>query len=147
MTSKTVALVVGLGLVLLPSVSRAQVELRVRVPTIRFEVAPPLVVVQEGVQVVPDHQDEVFVSDGWYWHRAHGNWYRTRNHRGGWVVVQREYVPVPLVKIPPGKYRHHRGKGSRKMYVQTPDGQVAVVKVKDRGGRGKKEKRGKGRWR
>jgi hypothetical protein len=158
MRSKTVVLAVGLGV--LPSASEAQVEVRVRVPlpTIRFEVPPPLVVVSEGVQVVPEYREEVFAVDGWYWHRADGVWYRTRDHRGGWVVVQRDVVPVALVQIPPGKYKRHRGRGPKKVYVQEPYGRIHEMKVEDRGGgrwkdkdkdrdKGKgKEKRGKGRW-
>ena len=37
-----------------------QVQVRVTVPTVRFEVAPPMVEVQPGVLVVHDYDDEVF---------------------------------------------------------------------------------------
>lgn len=97
----------------LPKVASAQVDVRVRLPlpTIRFEVPPPLVVVNEGVEVVPDCPEEVFHRDGWYWHRTEGRWYRTRDHRGGWVFVESRQVPVVLVDIPRGKYKHHKHKG------------------------------------
>jgi hypothetical protein len=153
MTSKTVAL--ALGLVLLPAAATAQVDVRVQIPlpTIRFEVPPPLVVVQEGVQVVPDQDDEVFVADGWYWYRGHDHWYRCRDHRGRWVVVERRYVPAALVKIPPGKYKrhkphkHYRRHRHDTVYVEAPYGRWDDGKHKDRGGgRGKREKKGKGRW-
>ena len=82
-------------------------------PTIRFEVAPPLVVVSEGVQVVPDCNEEVFFQDSWYWHRNAGRWYRARDYRGGWVLVERRQVPVMLVGIPSGKYKHHKHRGGK----------------------------------
>ncbi len=149
MNSKTILLVGVLGL--LPAAAHAQVDLQVRVgvPSIRFEVPPPLVVVSEGVQVVPDYDQEVFVVDGWYWYRSRDVWYRTRDHRGGWVLVQRESVPVVLTRFRPGKYRHHHpGRGPRWVYMQEPDGRVTEVKVKGngkvkmKGGHG----RGHGRW-
>ena len=82
----------------------------------------------------------------WYWHRYRDVWYRTRDHRGGWVVAQRQYVPVMLTRFPPGKYRrHHPGNGPRWVYVQEPDGRVTEVKgngkVKVKGGN-----HGHGRW-
>src|SRR6476469_1650203 len=54
-------------------------------PIVRFEAPPPMVVVQPGVQVVRDCDDEIFFSAGWYWHPGpNGVWYRTRSYRGGW---------------------------------------------------------------
>ena len=95
-----------------PAVSHAQVDVRVQVPlpSIRFEVRPALVTVSEGVEVVPDYPEQVFYRDGWYWHHNGGRWYRMRDHRGGWVLVERRQVPVMLVGIPPGKYKHHKVK-------------------------------------
>jgi hypothetical protein len=87
---------------------RVGVDVQVPVPTIRFEVPPPLVVVSPGVRVVEDYDDEVFFSDGWYWCRREDHWFRTRDYHGGWVVVERRYVPVSLVKIPPGHYKHYK---------------------------------------
>ncbi len=83
----------------------AQVQINLPLPTIRFDVPPPLVVVTPGVQVVPDYDDEVFFSDGWYWVNRQDRWYRTRDHRGGWVVVERQYVPQTIVVLPRGKYK------------------------------------------
>jgi len=116
-----------LALWLSPAAASAQVDVQVHVaaPAIRFEAAPPLVVVEEGVQVVPDYDEEVFFVDGWYWCRSSGVWFRTRDHRGGWVVVERRYVPVALVKIPPGKYKHHK--------VKVRGEKVKEVKVKRKG--------------
>jgi hypothetical protein len=72
-------------------------------------VLPPLVVVQPGVSVVSDMDDEVFYADGYYWARQDRAWYRSRDHRRGWVVVEDRYVPAPIVRSPPGHYRRYRG--------------------------------------
>ena len=61
-----------------------------------------------GVQVVPDQEEEVYFSDGWYWARHGGRWYRTRDHRGGWVVAEEQVVPQTIVVIPKGKYKHYK---------------------------------------
>ncbi len=100
-------------LVVFPRSAVAQVNLQVQIglPTIRFETAPVLVEVSPGVQVVPEYEQEVFFVDGWYWHRSGPNWYRTQDHRGGWVVVQRREVPPTLVRIPRGKYKHYKARG------------------------------------
>jgi hypothetical protein len=68
---------------------------------------PQLVVVQPGIQVVPDQDVEVFFADGFYWTRNDGRWYRSRSHRGGWVYADRG-VPPGLQRMPPGRYRHWR---------------------------------------
>lgn len=108
------------------------VQVNIGLPTITFQVPPPLVVVQPGVQVVEDFDDEVFFTDGWYWCRRDGRWFRTKDHRGGWVVVERG-VPVALVKLPPGKYR----KWKRELREDRDDDD-------DRGkGKGKGKKKGK----
>jgi hypothetical protein len=97
---------------LLPAAAFAQVQIQIPLPTIRFEAPPPLVVVTPGVQVVPDYDDEVFFSDGWYWVNRDDRWYRTRDHRGSWVVVERQYVPRSIVVLPRGKYRRWKVHGA-----------------------------------
>jgi hypothetical protein len=87
------------------------VQVQIAVPTIRFETVPVLVEVTPGVQVVEDYDQEVFFVDGWYWYRSGPTWYRTRDHRGGWIVVHERGVPPALVRIPPGRYKHYRSKG------------------------------------
>ncbi len=73
------------------------------------EVLPPLIVVQPGVSVVRDFDQEVFYADGYYWARRDGTWIRTRDHRGNWSRVDNRYVPAPIAQAPPGRYRHYRG--------------------------------------
>jgi hypothetical protein len=72
-------------------------------------VLPPMVVVQPGVQVVEDLDEEVFFANGWYWARRDGRWYRARDHRARWMYVEPRFVPRGLRGIPPGHYRrfHH----------------------------------------
>ena len=88
-----------------PAPARAQVAVDIR---IGFPSPPPLVVVSPGVQVVQDYDEEDFFVNGWYWLRRDAAWYRTRDHRGGWVVVQPRVVPVSLIRLPPGQYKHWR---------------------------------------
>jgi hypothetical protein len=102
---KKLILSLAFGLSLVPGLAQAQVAVDVR---IRFAAPPPLVVVSPGVQVVPDYEEEVFFVNGWYWTRRDAAWYRTRDHRGGWVVVAPRVVPASLVRLPPGQYKHWR---------------------------------------
>jgi hypothetical protein len=102
---KRLILTFAFALSVVPSLARAQVAVDVR---IGFPAPPPLVVVSPGVQVVPDYGEEVFFVNGWYWLRRDAVWYRTRDHRGGWVVVPQRTVPAALVRIPPGQYKHWR---------------------------------------
>lgn len=71
-------------------------------------VLPRLVVVQPGVQVVEDLDEEVFFVDGWYWVRRGNFWYRARDHRRAWVYVEPRYVPHGIDRLPPGQYRRFR---------------------------------------
>lgn len=87
------------------SFAQVQIKIDVALPTIVFEAPPPLVVIQPGVQVVEDSDDEVFFVDSWYWVRRDGRWFRTKDHRGGWVLVEDRGVPMTIVRLPPGQYR------------------------------------------
>jgi hypothetical protein len=86
----------------------AQVQISVQLPTITFAAPPPLIVVQPGVQVVEDNDEEVFFVDNYYWVRRGPHWYRARDHRGGWVVAEGPNVPATIVRLPPGQYRHYK---------------------------------------
>lgn len=67
-------------------------------------VAPPLVVVQPGVQVVENWDEEVYFTSGWYWVRRDGGWYRARRPNARFVPCEHRVVPVALVRMPPGQY-------------------------------------------
>src|SRR3954464_2060936 len=79
----------------------AQVEVKINFPWLQ---PPPLVMVEPGIQVVPEYPEEVFFVDSWYWVRRDGRWFRARDYRGGWGYVAAP--PPALVRLPPGKYRH-----------------------------------------
>jgi hypothetical protein len=92
------------AVLLLPAAAEAQaaVDIRVNLPV----VLPRLVVVSPGVQVVPDFEEEVFLVNGFYWVRHDNGWYRSRSHRGGWMLAGPRLVPAQLGRLPPGKYKH-----------------------------------------
>ncbi len=103
-------IVLALLLPVQPQVSfGVDVNVEVPVPTVRFEVEPPLVVVAPGVVVVQDYDREVFFADGYYWTASDGVWYRTRSYRGGWVATSSRRVPVRISRVRHGSYRHFRG--------------------------------------
>jgi hypothetical protein len=88
---------------LAPSAASAQVQV-----SISFDlpaVLPALVIIEPGIQVVPQVNEEVFFVDGSYWVRRDTRWYRSPDHRSGWVAVEQRAVPARLVKYPPGQYR------------------------------------------
>jgi len=89
--------------------SQVQVQVQVPLPTVTFSVPPPLVVVQPGIQVVVDNDEEVFFTDGYYWVRRDNRWFHTRDHRGTWVLVEERGVPSGLGRLPPGQYRRFKG--------------------------------------
>jgi hypothetical protein len=107
---KRIAFLFALALSSLPAAARAQVAVRIQVA---LPAAPPLVVVEPGVQVVEDHDEEVFYSRGFYWVQRDGVWYRARGPRSSFVYVERRFVPVALVRMPEGHYRHWRREEAR----------------------------------
>ncbi len=103
---------VGLAsLIALPAF--AQVQINFPLPTITFTVPPPLVVIEPGVQVVEDSDEEVFFVSNYYWVRRGQRWYRAKDHRGGWVVVDGPRVPQALVRAPEGRYRRYKREDRR----------------------------------
>ena len=87
----------------LPSVTPADARPRIRLGL--PAVLPPLVVVEPGVRVVQDYDDEIFFVRGHYWVQRHGAWYRARDHRSTWYLVRPGRVPEQLVRYQPGQYR------------------------------------------
>src|SRR3569623_2841778 len=61
-------------------------------------VAPQLVEVEPGVQVVADYDEPVFYSDGMYWRSEGGIWYSSRYHNHAWVRVASPTVAVAPVE-------------------------------------------------
>ena len=103
---KKTALSIALaGALAVPAAASAQgyAEIHLELP----EVLPPVVVIQPGVQVIPQINHEVFLVDGAYYARHNGGWYRAPEpHAGAWTYVPEKTVPPSLVKIPPGKYKN-----------------------------------------
>jgi len=88
---------------------------------ITFGAPPPLVEIDNDVQVVPDIDEEVFFVDGAYWFQDDGVWYRSYSWQGGWAPVQYAYVPGPLFGVRHGHYRHwhpHNYRGPAAVYYR-----------------------------
>lgn len=141
---KRLVALTALLLSLTPFAARAQmadVNIHIGLPA-----APPLVVVQPGVQVVENYDEEVFFTSGWYWVRRDGRWWRARQPRATFMYVEPRYVPARLVRIPPGQYRHwHReqAKAERREWKAERKGERRAWKEarreerrEDRGGHG-----------
>jgi hypothetical protein len=132
----------ALCLVAQSALAQAQVQITMGLPV----VLPPMVVVQPGVQVVTELDEEVYFVGGWYWVRRGPHWYRTHDHRGVWVWVAPARVPAALVRIPPGHYRRlHRErwkearrlrKAERKDWKEREKAQRAAWKEGKHDGRG-----------
>jgi len=131
-----------------PGEAAAQVKVRVRVPTIEFEVKPPEEVVAPGIRVVPDLETEVFVVGGWYWTRASGVWFKSSSWEGGWQRVGPKAVPPGLARIPPGKYRLFRGKrGTPKARVRVRERRKDEPTSASKRGKKRKKRKSRGRGR
>ncbi|MFL5246965.1 MAG: hypothetical protein ACJ79V_04010 [Myxococcales bacterium] len=108
---KKIASLLALATLSLPVAARAEVGVQIH---IALPAAPPMVVVQPGVQVVENQDEEVFFTNGWYWVRRDEVWYRARRPHTAFVYVESRRVPVTLVGMEPGHYRrfhrdHDRG--------------------------------------
>jgi hypothetical protein len=79
-------------------------------------VAPDLVYVSPGVQVVADYDYPVFYADNYYWRFDNGHWYRSSWYTGGWAYATPPYAVARIDR--PYAYRHYRPSGyiSRREY-------------------------------
>jgi hypothetical protein len=122
---------------LAPAAAPAQVEVQVQ---IALPARPPLVVVQPGIQVVEDWDEEVFYTRGVYWLRRGPAWYRAPGPRAAFVYVAPERIPPGLARLPPGQYRHFRkeqAKAERKAWKAREKAERKAAKEERR--RGKRE--------
>jgi len=113
-----------------PRLASAQVEvgISIRLP---LPPAPRLVVIQPGIQVVEDFDDEVFFHSGVYWARRDGRWYRAPAAHAEYRLVEVRLVPEPLRQLPPGHYKRWKaGKGA-------PPGQEKKEEKHDKHGKGR----------
>ena len=98
-------LLATLLLAVVPVPAPAQIQVQIQIP---LPVAPPLVVIRPGVEVVEGFGDEVFFQGGWFWLRRGPAWYRSREPRAAFMVIEPRYVPAYLRELPPGRYRMYR---------------------------------------
>jgi hypothetical protein len=124
--------------VLAPALASAQIQASASFTLDLPVIVPPLVVIQPGIQVVPNVDFEVFHVDGFYWTQREGRWYRSSNPRAGWVHHPHGYPPG-LAKMKPGKYRRFKpaAQGPRPAF-RTYD-----RRGDDRGGKKQGKKHGK----
>jgi len=102
-----------MALLLLAQPASAQVHVQI---DIGLPVAPPLVEVQPGIQVVEGFPEEVFFHAGWYWCRRPDGWYRARTPRARFEWVEARWVPRPLMRMPEGRYRNWHRDGRRREF-------------------------------
>lgn len=104
---RRILLPAALLLVLGASPASAQIRLKIDLP---LPPIPKLVLIQPGIQVVEDFDEEVFFHNGWYWCRRSDGWYRARSPRARFEWVEVRHVPPGLAKMPAGHYRRwHKG--------------------------------------
>ena len=91
-------------------------------PLIIFPAPPEVVPVPEmDVYAVPDVQEEIFFSGGWWWRPWEGRWYRSRYYDRGWAYYA--HAPSFYAKMYPGwrnDYRNHRWRGQPWNYQRVP---------------------------
>ena len=63
--------------------------------------------------VVPDIDDEVFYTDGYYWVRRHHEWYYAPTPHRRWSRIDGRRVPPAIRRLPPGRYRHYHEQHQR----------------------------------
>jgi hypothetical protein len=73
-------------------------------------VAPDLVYVSPGVQVIADYDTPIFYSDNYYWRYDGGRWYRSTWYTGGWSYWAAPPYAVTRIERPYA-YRHYRPAG------------------------------------
>jgi len=82
-------------------------------PPIYFTAPPEVVPVPDtDVYTVPDVQEEIFFSAGWWWRPWHGRWYRSHYYDRGWAYYR--HAPSFYANMYPGwrdDYRNHRWRG------------------------------------
>lgn len=109
--------------------------------SVNINIGPPPIVVPEppevvlvprtGIYFVPGLTFDVFFYNGYWWSPRGDRWYRARAYNGPWTIIDRRYVPRPVVRVP-GDYR---SRFERERHI--PYGQWK----KERGHRGKEERR------
>lgn len=128
-----------LFLAVLPAPARPQVGFQMQINLgAPLPPQPPLVVVQPGIQVVENWDEEVFFTGGYYWVRRDDRWYRAPGPRATFVYVEPRRVPQGLVRMPPGqyvRYDRHRANAERKEWKEREKAERKAWKEERKGGK------------
>ncbi len=110
----------GLGLVLalgLMGITPAHAEVSLNInlsnapppPVVVYRSEPRMVLVPESrVYVIDDDQSDYdyFRYGSRYYIYKSGYWYRARNYRGPFMVIEERYVPASIWRVPERRWRH-----------------------------------------
>ena len=99
-----------------PGPARAEVSVNINLgPPPIVVSAPPALVMIPGSQVhfVPDPHIDVFFYNGYWWSPRGEQWYRAREYRGPWNVIEYRKVPPAVVYMP----RDYRARYERERHV------------------------------
>lgn len=114
---------------------RAEVNVNINIgPPVIVESEPPEVVMMPrmGIYFVPSVSFDVFFYNGYWWSPRGDRWYRARQYKGPWGVIQRNSVPGPLFKVP---------KNYREVYKQEKHINYKQWRGQPRNGAGNKQAR------
>ena len=77
-------------------------------PQVRYWREPSMIVVPDSrVYVVRDDPGyDMFRFNGFYYVQENGYWYRARNYRGPFQVIDVRWVPRPIFNVPSSNWRH-----------------------------------------
>jgi hypothetical protein len=91
--------------------ARVNVNVGINLPAITFA-APPEVVVIPGtyVYMVPELDVDVLFYQGYWWRPYEGQWYRSRDYKGGYRHIEARSIPRGLRELPQD-YRHRLSPG------------------------------------
>ena len=106
-------------------------------PAVAYREEPRVVVVPGStVYVVDDDRcDYDFFRYGVYWYIWNdGYWYRARNYRGPFAVIEARYVPAKVWNVPAKKWKHHPH-GGPPGQMKRHD-QVVVLREREHPGKG-----------
>ncbi len=89
----------------------AQVSIGIGLPNLRIGINVPVFpelapVPGYPVYYAPQMDGNYFFYDGMYWVYQGDNWYASSWYNGPWSLVRPEFVPLFILRVPVGYYRH-----------------------------------------
>ncbi|HEY6838438.1 MAG TPA: hypothetical protein VI389_06825 [Geobacteraceae bacterium] len=126
-----------------PATAGVNVNINIGPPPIVIPEPPEVVLVpRTGIYFVPGLEFDVFFYNGYWWSPRGDRWYRSRAYNGPWGIVERRYVPAPVVRVP----RDYRVRYERERHI--PYGQWKKERHHGKEERGERRERGDRReWR